>query len=262
MRLLGVTLACIALNAAAEQPAAHDCKVVHVFVPLCDNKNQGIVPVPAQLGNGQDPASNLYWGAMYGVKTFFRRSTHWKEVACAKPDGNVILDRTVFKSTETNTYVVAEAYDGARMRDALTDFLAAAAGSLQREILLTQEKLTLRGGGSANLICFAGHNGLMDVKLLEYPKAITGGAPRLAAVLACKSRQFFSEPLQNAGCVPLVLTSNFMAPEAYVLDAIVRAWADGRDADAVRRATAEAYAKYQRIQLSSAQKLFDGVAAR
>ena len=43
--------------------------VVHVVVALCDNEHQGIVPVPATLGNGQDPRNNLYWGALYGVRT-------------------------------------------------------------------------------------------------------------------------------------------------------------------------------------------------
>jgi len=33
--------------------------VAHVIVALCDNESQGIVPVPARLGNGQDPGSNL-----------------------------------------------------------------------------------------------------------------------------------------------------------------------------------------------------------
>lgn len=48
-------------------------KVVHVVVALCDNKYQGIVPVPAMIGNGQDPSNNLYWGAAYGVKTFMKK---------------------------------------------------------------------------------------------------------------------------------------------------------------------------------------------
>ena len=49
-------------------------RTVHVFVALADNQNQGIVPVPAALGNGRDPQRNLYWGAAYGLKTFFKAS--------------------------------------------------------------------------------------------------------------------------------------------------------------------------------------------
>ena len=58
----------IAADIAAGRPV-----VVHLVVALCDNKNQGIVPVPRSLGNGQDPRSNLYWGARFGVRGYFGR---------------------------------------------------------------------------------------------------------------------------------------------------------------------------------------------
>ena len=48
--------------------------VAHVVVALCDNEYQGIVPVPATLGDGEDPAVESYWGAMYGVRSYFRGS--------------------------------------------------------------------------------------------------------------------------------------------------------------------------------------------
>jgi len=48
--------------------------VSHVIVALCDNVHQGIVKVPEHLGNGDDLDGNLYWGAMYGVRTFLPRS--------------------------------------------------------------------------------------------------------------------------------------------------------------------------------------------
>ena len=48
-------------------------KSIHIFVALCDNENQGIVKVPASIGNGQKPSTNLYWGCGYGIKTFFKK---------------------------------------------------------------------------------------------------------------------------------------------------------------------------------------------
>jgi hypothetical protein len=48
-----------------------ETKIIHVFVALCDNDSQGIVPVPKKIGNGNDPDNNLYWGCGYGVRTFF-----------------------------------------------------------------------------------------------------------------------------------------------------------------------------------------------
>lgn len=51
---------------------------IHVFVALCDNKYQGIIPVPAKLGNGQELNNNLYWGSGYGMRTYFKKSKEWK----------------------------------------------------------------------------------------------------------------------------------------------------------------------------------------
>ena len=55
-----------------------EVKTIHIFVALCDNKNQGIVKVPEKIGNGQDSENNLYWGCAYGIKTYFKRSKEWK----------------------------------------------------------------------------------------------------------------------------------------------------------------------------------------
>ncbi len=59
-------------NASAEP------KHVHVFVALADNASQGIAPVPAKIGNGDDAEHNLYWGNSEGFKGIFTRSKVWK----------------------------------------------------------------------------------------------------------------------------------------------------------------------------------------
>ena len=58
--------ACIVLLSAL--PLFGEPLRVHVTVALCDNATQGMVPVPAAIGDGDDPRTNLYWGARYGVK--------------------------------------------------------------------------------------------------------------------------------------------------------------------------------------------------
>ena len=76
--------------------AQERARVVHVFVALADNVNQGIVPVPAALGNGDDPGRNLYWGGAYGVRTYFRKSAGWKEIAVLQKPSTSVLERSVF----------------------------------------------------------------------------------------------------------------------------------------------------------------------
>src|SRR6187399_136986 len=82
-------------------------KTIHVFVALCDNKYQGIVPVPAKIGNGQDAATNLYWGAAFGVKTFFNKSSEWKLIEIKKTPAENILERILFKHETKNIYLLA-----------------------------------------------------------------------------------------------------------------------------------------------------------
>lgn len=72
-------------------------KTIHVFVALCDNKYQGIVPVPQAIGNGQDPDNNLYWGCGYGVRTYFKNSKSWTLLKRYYID-SIKLERLVFKN--------------------------------------------------------------------------------------------------------------------------------------------------------------------
>src|SRR6187431_1637732 len=76
-------------------------KTIHIFVALCDNKYQGIVPVPAKIGNGQDAFNNLYWGCGFGIRTYFKNSSEWKLVKSQKID-SILMERIVFKHVTKN----------------------------------------------------------------------------------------------------------------------------------------------------------------
>lgn len=246
--------------APTSRPAlpSREYRVVHVFVALADNRHQGIVPVPAALGNGQDPKGNLYWGAMYGVRTWFARSPHWRRAAAAAPARGCVLDRVVFRGRglPSDVYVVADAYDGSKMAQALADFFSAAAAGRRTEVPLDAGRRVLHAGGAADLICFVGHNGLMDARPAARPARSRRPRHRAAVVLACKSREYFLAPLRRAGCPPLITTTGLMAPEAYTLEAIVRSWAAGETPARTREAAAAAYAKYQKCGLGAARRLF------
>jgi hypothetical protein len=240
--------------AHAERPP-RDFRVVHVFVALCDNDHQGIVKVSKTLGDGKDPEHNLYWGAGYGVKTFFQRSPDWTEVPVSAPAAP-ILRRAVFvsKKLAPPVYVVADAYDGERMDTALNDFLNAAAG--KRTTKITVGKVTFDAASGADLVAWVGHDALMDLTV-KAPVHVPGTVhPDGAIVLACLSQKYFTPPLRAAGVEPLVATTNFMAPEAYSLEAAIRSWGAGEDGKKMRVAAGKAYAQYQKISDGSGIGLF------
>ena len=234
--------------------------VIHVFVALCDNVNQGIVPVAPSLGNGDDPERNLYWGAAFGVKTFFSKNRNWLAVngkTTSNKSSSVVLDRRIFKHRESQTFLVAEAYRGSYIRQATEDFLAAAAGTPGEtlDVSVDGRSVTLNLGGSANLIAYIGHDGLMDFKLTSFPKR-RDDEKREAIILACASKNYFAEALRSTGAKPLLWTTNLMAPEAYILSAAIDGWLNHEPDEQIRVRAAKAYSQYQRIGLKSASRLF------
>ena len=92
-----ITLASTTQERIENDIAAGKPVVIHVSVALADNENQGIVPVPVAIGNGQDARTNLYWGARYGLKTYLLRDGGWEKIADLKPDDKSILERLVLK---------------------------------------------------------------------------------------------------------------------------------------------------------------------
>jgi hypothetical protein len=131
--------------ASARTEALQTTRSVHAYVALCDNLHQGIVPVPASLGNGQDPSNNLYWGARYGLKSFFRRAAHWKLLQCGAGPSAAILERCVFRHSESGTLLLADAYDGATIRTAIEEFVDAAAGGRAETLDVKGESVKLGG---------------------------------------------------------------------------------------------------------------------
>ena len=226
-------------------------KTIHIFVALCDNDNQGIVPVSKTLGDGQNPKTNLYWGALYGVKTHFKRSADWTLLETT-PSGNPkILERALFKHKETNTYLLAEAYDGRYIKQTTTDFLKAASG-LHPSTISTAAG-TLSFGGGADLVGYVGHDGLMEFDLNISLTKNTN--PKDAIILACISKEYFKPYLSQTGANPLVWTTALMAPEAYTLKAALDGWVLNENVIAIRERAAQAYHKYQKCGVKGARRL-------
>ena len=231
--------------------------VIHVFVALCDNVNQGIVPVSASLGNGDNPASNLYWGAAFGVKTFFSKSKDWELVAEKQNPSPAILVRLVFKRKGADVFLVADAYRGKEISQAIWDFLEASSGKPGEQLSVSKagRKVTFNSGGSSDLVAYVGHDGLMDFTLQSTPTA-RDDRKRKAIILACVSQKYFAKPLERTGAIPLVWTTGLMAPEAYILSAAIDGWLKKEKDEEIRIRAAKAYNSYQNCGLKAANNLF------
>ncbi len=239
LRLLLLT---VLANAAFAEPAR-----IHVFVALADNRTQGIVPVPARIGDGDNKDANLYWGCSEALKPVLKASGEWKlasSVAGPKPE---ILERATFTHRSGKWVVVADAYRGSEIRACTLDFFAA----LSSDELL--EKFPLAA--------YVGHDGLMD---FELPPDATAkrGPGRQAVVLCCKSGSYFGPHLSAVNARPLVLTTQLMYPGGFLIRAILDGWMRGEAASALCDRAAASYARNQRISVKAARGVFTTAAQR
>src|SRR5438874_11186130 len=171
MRLIALLLVSV-FSLAAPSVSRASFRVIHVFVALADNEHQGIIPVPPALGNGEDPSRNLYWGAAYGVRTFFRTTADRKEISSLPKPKSYILERSIFRHRASGTILIADAYEGSEIKQALTDFFRAPA-RLAPEMISFPTALGSKPEtvpASPELVVYVGHDGLMDFSLpLEFP---------------------------------------------------------------------------------------------
>lgn len=224
---------------------------IHVFVALCDNQFQGIVPVPPKIGNGQDPDNNLYWGCGYGIRTYFKKSTEWKLLKTQKLD-SIRLERLVFKHATKNYYLVADAYNGRYIQQCTKTLLRSAAGYEKDTLQLGRSTIGI--GGHARLLAYIGHNGLMDFRMPETTDNVDGKT-RDCILLACISKSYFAPHLKAAQANPLVWTTGLMCPEAYTLHDALTAYVKQEPSEKVRSNAALAYSKYQKCSVKAARNL-------
>jgi hypothetical protein len=215
--------------------AAHaaDPARIHVFVALADNKSQGILPVPAKIGNGDDAGHNLYWGCDD------KASADWKSKTATPSGKAAVLARVVFTHKSGKWELTADAYRGSAIRECINDFFAALASD----------------DPNLPLVAFIGHDGLMDFGL---PEAATAkrGPGREAIVLCCMSANYFGPHLAAVNAKPVLLTTQLMYPGGFLLRAALDGWVAKETPEQIRQRAAAAYARNQKIGVKAAAGVF------
>lgn len=232
-------------------PVDTTSKTIHIFVALCDNKYQGIVPVPPKIGNGQDADNNLYWGCGFGIRTYFKRSKEWKLIRTQKLD-SIKLERLVFKHVKKDYYLVADAYNGRYIKKCTKDFLNSSSGGVKDTLQIDDKTIGI--GGHSKLLAYIGHDGLMDFRLADSFENIDE-KQRDVIILACYSKKFFSPHLKNSNVNPLVWTTHLMAPEAYIIHDAISGYLNDETNEQIRTRAALAYSKYQKCSTKAARNL-------
>jgi hypothetical protein len=136
----------------------------------------------------------------------------------------------------------------------VSDFFAFAAGRTPERVPLGNGEFA-KAAGASDLVAYVGHDGLMDFRLERYHYS-ADNKRRDAVMLACATKIYFADALRWTGARPLVWTTGLMAPEAYVVEAVLAAWAAKCTDDEIRMRAAQAYDKYQHCGTKAALRLF------
>lgn len=249
----------LAPNPKPPQEQGRNFKVIHTYVALCDNESQGIAPVPAKIGDGDNPANNLYWGCSDGARPIFTKSKHWTRLSVSKVQKQpYILERIIFQHKKTKSILVVDAWRGSRIEPCIKAFCQALAGQKYENLLIKigAQEMRINLAGGADFLAFIGHNGLMEFKVPQFPANPNRKQSVDAVVLCCRSKAFFKDHLHTAGTRPMVMTASNMYPGAFILHDVLEEWFTGGNQKKLRLRAAKAYAKNQKISTKSALNVF------
>ena len=211
-------------------------KKVAVFVALCDNATQGIIPVSPRIGDGNKPEANLYWGCTEGFSGCFHASKAWKLQRREVPEDKRIFERLVYLHESGSIEITAEAWRGSEIKACLGAFEAALVS------------------GKHDLCAYIGHNVLMDGEVAA--PATKATQPCDAIILCCLSESYFKKRLATMGARPVLLTTQLMYPGSFLLRDSLPLWAKGGSLAELRQAAGGAYARNQGLSKKAATGVF------
>lgn len=226
---------------------------------------------PRDFSKGDDPESNFYWGALFGIDTHFANAAGWRRAYRDRGDGRRILARSVFhKRVEPSehwiergvekpfdVFVLANAWDHREVVSAMEQPIRAAL--CHETTTIECEGRSLGFDSKSVIVGYVGSNHMLE----EYwdPLAQLGDCQptrRVGVFYACpRSAVVLHMPLIDAGLYPVLFTRNTITPEAYVVDGIMEALMVGDlDAGFIDSAATQ-YARYQKgVGVESARNLF------
>jgi hypothetical protein len=229
--------------------------VIHVFVPLCDNEHQGIVPTSPKLGNGLDLRNNLYWGVRHGMKTIFKLNPDWSLIESITPSDTNVLERLIYERKYKNTTVnlVMDAYRGDKMQACLEDYFNSLAENKMDSIYTTNKTIPIYG--NSDLLVFNGHNGLMDTEI-SYSITSPNISQKDAISISCSSKYYFEAHYKKMNAFPLVVTNYSLYPGGFILEGIIDKWATFEGDEKIRQEAGNAYHRVKKCGLKGARNIF------
>lgn len=228
--------------------------VIHVFLPMY-GYNASRNTVYQDWADGTNPKSNLYWGAGYGLKTYFKRYDNWKLIYEKDSISEFVAERVVFAKNFTNkaqVYLIADAYFGYGMEFCLNDYFSAIWEENTDSVNILDKAIP--ANGNADLIVFNGHNGLLDYEIVLKNKKCVN--QKETAIICCGSYCNFIDKIKLYHTFPLITTLDAIPAEAYILASIIEPWAMLKSDEEIRQNVMRKYISIHHCTKEDADRIF------
>ena len=231
---------------------------VTAHVALMDRNRPGAA---RSFNDGNDPHSNMFFGALFGMETHFANAAGWRRVLTdADGDGRHIMRRVVFHRRAAVTpswqargitegfdvYVLANAWPSSRIVEAMEQPLRDALCG--EPVTLQVDDREVQFGGGSMLVGYVGQNHMLE----EYwdPFAQLSGCTAMRQVgvfYACpRSAVVLHQATIDRGLYSVLFTRAAATPEAYLVDGMLKGLLSGELGDAFVTYAAGEYARYQK----------------
>jgi hypothetical protein len=223
-----------------------------------------------RICRGDDPDQNLYWATAGGLAATLR-AAGWRRLAIEHFATGDLAVRAIWRKhlasggelrargapAGVDAYIVGLGYRGSEIRKAMTDYLQA----VNRDDEHTWEvaDVRLRAGGLSQIVGYIGHDYFYDVDDARPLLALRNGDGVLhkgTFALSCTGHRLIRPAIRRGNAHILILNRTLGFPGAWTAEAIVTAIVAGRDARAIHRQAAAAFARGQGVALATALGAF------
>lgn len=220
---------------------------ITLYVALCDN-SQGIAPVKnKRICMGDKPEQNLYWAAFGGVRRYLQKQK-FKRILYRSGSANspIIITsvwRKVFSvrgklSRKLRRYpveVIALAYRGTKIEDAMRDYLNACLFEPPKTLLL-DDGTKINYGKTSHIVGYIGHNYLLEVDAKSLVKNLKSTIDRHNVIfgLSCLGTKTIGSIVKSKYHHLMLFNKSLTFPGAWPIGGMIRAILAGKSPKEIR----------------------------
>lgn len=209
--------------------------------------------------DGDDPRTNLCWGALFGIDTHLANAAGWDRVYRDRGDGTRVIRRSVFSRRVTpsaawlaegvsdgfDIYVLANAWPASRMKEAMSQPVRDA--FTDAPVLIEHDGLRLEFGSASCMVGYLGPNAMADAYWNPFEGLPPLSKRRIGVFyLSSMSAVYLYDSVVRHGLYPVLFARQPIVTEAYLFDGMMAALISGELDGGFVAAAAGEYAKYQR----------------